>query len=162
MNLVIRSVLVLVVCSGLAAAQRSHFHWLADAGGLTSGGNTSFRAGLGGGGEIAIGKGFSAGPELGFIAPRTGRFRDTVMGLGALNGYYHFRPDSRVKFDPYASMGYSVLFRDGHVNLFNYGGGLTYWVREDLGFRTEFRDRTGSGIHLWSFRVGVSFTRLLP
>jgi hypothetical protein len=162
MNLLIRSVLLLGVCCGAATAQRSHFHWLADAGGLTADGITSFRAGLSGGGEIAIGRGFSAGPELGFIAPRTGRFRDTVVGLGSANGYYHFRGDRTVRFDPYASMGYSALFRREHVNLFNYGGGLTYWVRPDVGFRAEFRDRAGSGMHLWSFRVGVSFTRLFP
>lgn len=143
-------------------AQRPHFHWLIDAGGRSEGGNTSFVAALNGGGEIPIAYGFSAGPELGFIAPRTGRFWDTVQGIGSMNGYYHFRHGRTPRFDPYASMGYSVLFRDGFTNLFNYGGGLNYWVRPDLAFRTEFRDRTGAGMHLWSFRFGISFTRLQP
>lgn len=162
MRLLGRLVVILAFCCFGAFAQRSHFHWLVDAGGATSGGNTRFVAGLTGGGEIAIGRGFSAGPEMGFIAPSKGRFWDTVQGLAALNGYYHFRQDERVRFDPYVSSGYSVVFRDGHLNMFNYGGGLNYWVIPNVGFRGEFRDRTGNGMHLWSFRFGVSFTRLFP
>jgi hypothetical protein len=157
--------LLLLSCAA-ALAQRSTFYWLADAGGLSATGHTGFRAGLAGGGEIAIAKGFSAGPEIGFIAPKHGKFGDTVMGLGSLNGYYHIRHGRSSRFDPFATMGYAVLFRHGSVNMFQYGAGLNYWAREDLAFRTEFRDRTwgvnpGSA-HLWSFRIGVSFTHLFP
>lgn len=162
MTLLARTVLLLSICCAAALAQRSHFHWLVDAGGATARGNTSFVAGLTGGGEIAIARGFSAGPELGFIAPRTGRFWDSVVGLAALNGYYHIRPGRTVRFDPYVSSGYSVLFRSDRIDMFNYGAGLTYWVKPDVGFRSEFRDRVGGGMHLWSFRFGVSFTRLAP
>ena len=158
------ALMLAVFCAG-ALAQRSHFYWLTDAGGLTAAGNTRFRAGLVGGGEIAITKGFSAGPELGIIAPKYGRFWSTVMGQGAFNGYYHVYHGRTARFDPYGTMGYAVVFRDGHLNMFNYGGGMNYWAREDLAVRLEFRDRLSRdpvSAHLWTFRIGVSFTHLFP
>lgn len=157
-----RAVLLLAFCCATALAQRPHFYWMVEAGGRTEEGNTGFIAGLYGGGEIPIASGFSVGPELGFTAPSTGLFWSTVQGVGSLNGYYHIRHGREPRLDPFVSMGYSALFRDGHTNLFNYGGGVNYWVRPDLAFRGEFRDRTGNGLHLWSFRFGVSFSRLSP
>lgn len=149
-----------------APAQRSTFYWLADVGALSSGGKTSFRSGLAGGGEIAITKGFSAGPEMGLIAPARGVYWDNIAGLGSLNGYYHIRYDHTRRFDPFGTAGYAVMFRTATKHMFQYGAGFNYWVREDLAFRTEFRDRTfgdnNGNAHLWTFRVGVAFTHLFP
>lgn len=154
---------VLACCATAALAQRSFFYWVGEAGAATAAGESSFRAGLTGGGEIAIAKGFSAGPEMGFLTPRH-HFNNNVAGLAAANGFYHFQHGKRA-LDPYVSAGYSALFRDGHINFFNYGGGLNYWVNPTLAVRAEFRDRvnnSGPTLHLWTFRLGVSFTRLFP
>ena len=53
MKLLARPVMILAICCSGALAQKSHFHWLVDAGGVTSGGNTQFTGGLTGGGVIA-------------------------------------------------------------------------------------------------------------
>jgi hypothetical protein len=146
-----------------AMPQRTHLYWLGEAGGATAGGQTSFRAGLSGGAEIAIAKGFSAGPEIGFITPRT-NFHDNVAGLASVNGFYHIRHGKPV-LDPFVSSGWSVLFRNGSANFFNYGGGLNCWLTPSVALRAEFRDRIhgdGTNFHLWGFRLGVSFTRLSP
>jgi hypothetical protein len=157
-------VLLLAACCAGALAQRSHYYWTTDLGGYSTAGRNSFRAGLNGGGEIAIKYGIAAGPNLGFIAPVHGLFWDTVQGLGSANGYYHpmYARLNRSRWDPFATAGYGVMFRSDVVNMFNYGGGLNYWVGDDIGVRTEFRNFTRSGANLWTFRIGVCFTHLFP
>ena len=164
MTRLVRLACVLACFSPAALPQRPQFYWLGEAGGATAGGQTSFRAGLSGGAEVAIAKGFGAGAEIGFIAPHQGKFQDTVMGLASANGFYHIRHRKPV-FDPFVTAGWSGLFRDGNANFFNYGAGLNYWVVPGVGLRAEFRDRVhsnGTDLHLWGFRLGVTFTRLSP
>jgi hypothetical protein len=158
-----RLALMLACFSAALPGQRTLGYWAGEVGAATAGGVSDFRAGLAGGAEIAIGKGFSAGPEIGFITPRRA-FHDNVAGLASASGFYHVR-HGRPVLDPFVSAGWSALFRSDSVNFFHYGAGLNYWISPDIAVRTEFRDRlhnNGSTLHLWTFRLGLSFTHLSP
>ena len=99
--------------------------------------------------------------EVGFIAP-VQHFADRLIGQVSANGYYH---PLRRKIDPFATLGYTLLFRSGTRNALNYGGGLNYWFSREIALRGEFRDHTydaGPRVHFWGVRLGVSFTILGP
>ena len=56
--------------------------------------------------------------------------------------------------------GYSLIFRGGHLNFFNWGGGFHYWFARHAGVRFEFRDHVYSGYsieHYWGIRLGIAF-----
>jgi len=94
---------------------------------------------------------------LGYI---TG-WRDFGNGIGMLsvNGSYHFNRNR--KLSPFISGGYSMAFRSGAINLFNFGGGINYWFRDRIGLRLEFRDHVYSqyshSTHYLGGRIGCSF-----
>jgi hypothetical protein len=149
---------------GLALAQRSLGYWFVAPGGLTSSGTTAFDIHMGGGGELAIGKGFSAGIEAGAVGLRHD-YTHSVQGVVSANGYYHFRPARDVRWDPFVTGGYSLFFRRGASNLGNFGGGVNYWFLRHVAFRLEFRDHVaggGSTVHYWGARFGLSFTETSP
>jgi hypothetical protein len=104
-----------------------------------------------------------AGVELGAVGT-TADFRDSVIGVASANGYYHVTPGRWEKFDPFGTVGYSLLFRNGTANAVNYGAGLNYWFKPGLAARVEFRDHyaPASSTHFWGFRFGLSFSELWP
>jgi hypothetical protein len=111
------------------------------------------------GGEGLIYKGLGAGGEIGYLTPARGI--GNGFGIVSGNGSYHFTnvSESR-KFVPFATGGYSFLFRSGTAHGFNAGGGVNYWFRERIGLRVEFRDNvfySGRPIHFLGVRVGLSF-----
>lgn len=164
-----RPVLVFAVVlfgfSTSAPAQRSLGYWFAAPGGITTNGHTTSAIHLGGGGEIAVWKGTAVGIESGAIGPFD-KYVDNVQGIASLDGVYHFFHSQSARFDPFAETGYSLLFRKGTANLWNFGGGLNYWASPSLALRVEFRDHMQGGtfndIHYWGFRFGLSFTQLSP
>jgi len=108
---------------------------------------------FGGGGEFPIYKGLGAGGELGYLAP-TSYIRDG-FGVFSLNGTYDFLQGRRsAKVSPFATTGYSLGFRDGHVNGYNFGGGIHYWFADRMGLRAEFRDHVFEKTHFYGFRIG--------
>ena len=128
-------------------------------GGLASAGNTQSRYSLGGGAERLLSRGIGTGAEIGAVFPGNGPIKDT-SGLFSLNGYYHFKIDERL--DPFATAGYSVLFRSSTENMFNFGGGMTYWFHDNKGLLLEVRDHIGSTKsgptgNYWQFRIGFTF-----
>lgn len=73
---------------------------------------------------------------------------------------YHFVHGKDIKLDPFVTGGYTLMFRNGHVNLFNFGGGLNCWFSHRLGVRLELRDqvhRDGVSVHYWGGRIGLAF-----
>jgi hypothetical protein len=55
----------------------------------------------------------------------------------------------------------TLAFSNGeHENLFNFGGGVDYWMKKRVGLRIEFRDQVWSGpsqtSHFWGARFGVT------
>jgi hypothetical protein len=164
MRLFLPALLLIPCLAGAAFAQRSMGYWFVAPGGATAAGNTSFTVHMGGGGELALWKGVSAGIEGGAVGLKRD-YTDTVQGVVSLNGYYHFRPSRDARWDPFVTAGYSLFFRRGSTNLVNFGGGVNYWFVRHVGFRFEFRDHVMGGppaVHYWGTRMGLSFTGFSP
>jgi len=83
----------------------------------------------------------------------------TARPLGRLN--YHVAHGRHLKADRFVTGGYTLMFRSGHLNLFNFGGGLNYWLSCRLGARIELRDHvysaSSASAHCWGFRFGLAF-----
>lgn len=112
-------------------------------------------ASFGGGGEFILYKGIGAGADLAYISP-WGDFSDGI-GMFSLNASCHFNRAGKVS--PFVTAGYSLAFRSGHADLFNFGGGAHWWFGEGVGLRLEFRDHVQAGYntHLMQARIGFSF-----
>ena len=153
------ALILLAAWSAAASAQSSNGYVFFAPGGLTCCSHTAMTLHLGVGGEAAIGKGVGVGAEIGALGPRR-YFTDNVVGIFSPNGYYHFVHGKSGKADPFVTAGYTMLFRSGHANLFNFGGGVNYWFHSKVAARFEFRDHvyhSGPALHYWGFRFGVAF-----
>ena len=157
-----RLVVLLLAAPTLSMAQRSHGYLFAAPGALTASilgarGSTATLH-LGAGGEGIFGKGIGLGAEAGALLPE-GQV-EAVVGLGSVNGYYHF-VHSEQKADPFVTGGYTVGFRGATVNLFNFGGGVNYWFISRLGVKVEVRDHlwtpANATVHAWGVRLGLTF-----
>jgi hypothetical protein len=109
---------------------------------------------LGWGYETPDCQGLRAGLELGYLSAT----RDFSQGLGVLsaNAVYHIGgPPAPRAWRPFLTAGYSLGFREGTANLFNFGGGVDYWAGSNQNaLRLEFRDHVGLGDqHFWGVRV---------
>jgi hypothetical protein len=151
-------VLLLAFC-GAAHAQLTRGYAYVAPGGITQAGYTARSYAVGGGAERLLDRGVGVGAELEGVVPGVGRSRDAV-GIFSINPYYHFLRER--KLDPYATAGYSLVFRDFTANAFNYGAGLNYWFQENLGVMAEIRDRRvgqsgAPAVHYWGVRIGLTF-----
>jgi hypothetical protein len=92
---------------------------------------------VGGGGEARVYKGLGVGGEFGFLFPR----EEFLYGAGLLsvNTSYRWNTGTHWKVQPFATGGYSLLFRGFAENRLNFGGGLTYWMADRAGLRVEYR-----------------------
>jgi hypothetical protein len=145
--------------SAVVAAQPSNGYAFFAPGGVTCCSSTTMMLQFGVGGEAVLWKGIGVGAEVGVLGLRH-YFTDSAMGVFSPNGYYHFRHTRELKADPFVTGGYTLLFRSGHANLANFGGGLTYWFHKRLGARLEVRDQfntTGTIGHFWGVRLGLAF-----
>lgn len=111
--------------------------------------------GFGGGAETLVYKGLGLGGEIGYLLPRSAP--SGGYGLLSANPSYHFVNRKKPgKLAPFVTGGYSLAFRSGSISMFNYGGGVTYWLSEKIGLRFEVREhRRGGGILM--FRTSVTF-----
>ena len=151
---------VLAVAFAAAAfAQSTSAYVFGAPGGASGSGSTRATLQAGAGVELALPKGFGAGIEAGAISP----FRswgDDTLGFFSANGYYHFNKGNDRRIDPFVTAGYTNFFRDGHLNLVNFGGGVNLWATRHLGGRLEVRDQVNSRydtVHYWNFRLGLAF-----
>lgn len=162
----LRASLWILLLAGAAWAQGSNGYVFFAPGGVSCCGHTAMTVQFGAGGEAVLGWGIGVGAEIAALGTRQD-FADSVVGAFSPNGYYHFVHGRRAKADPFVTAGYTLLFRSGHTNLFNFGGGVNYWFRPKLGARVEFRDfvyHSGGGfgfngttINYWGVRVGLAF-----
>jgi hypothetical protein len=161
-------VLLLALARPLQAQHSNGYVFFAP-GGITCCGHTAMTLQFGAGGEAVLGKGIGLGAEVGAVGTRR-YFADSVVGVFSPNGYYHFVHGKHITIDPFVTGGYTLIFRSGHANLFNVGGGMNYWFRSRLGGRLEFRDqvhtecvelscspRDGASVHYWGVRFGLAF-----
>ncbi len=115
---------------------------------------------LSGGGEGFVYRGLAIGGEGGY-----GWINDNFKegaGMFSVNPAYHFKGRGRSKaLVPFVTAGYGALFRDGHVDGFNAGGGATWWPQDHIGLRFEGRvHHFGAGplgANVYMFRIGPSF-----
>ena len=160
MKLTIRVLLLIGACLAVLPAQSSHGYVFFAPGGATCCGHTAMTLQLGAGAEGVIGKGFGVGAEIGAVGVREA-FGDSVVGVFSPNGYYHFVHGRDFKTDPFVTAGYTLIFRSGHANLFNFGGGVNYWFHSRLAARVEMRDQVhtsnGPSLHYWGVRMGLAF-----
>jgi len=129
-------------------------------GGVSGGSATTASVHFGGNAEVLVYKGLAVGPEIGYLAP----WHSMSDGIGVLsaNGSYNFFPRrAEQKAVPFVTGGYTLFFRSGTANGFNFGGGVNWWFKPKVGLRLEFRDQVWPGrysnaAHFFEFRVGVA------
>jgi hypothetical protein len=116
---------------------------------------------VGAGGEVLLFRGLAVGGELGAM----GRPGDEV-GLYSIDSSYHFsHARGKSKLVPFIEGGYTRAFGNRgspYPNIFNFGGGVHYWVFKRVGLRLEFRDYVAQHSFFagtdqyWGFRVGLA------
>lgn len=144
---------------GVAAAQSSSGFVYFAPGGLTASGQTIMTFQVGAGGDFILGKGIGLGAEIGAVGPRRA-FGPGALGVLSPDLSYHFVRGETRKADPYVTGGYTLFFRSGIENLFNFGVGANYWFARRAGLKIEFRDQVysrGGTAHFWGVRFGVAF-----
>jgi hypothetical protein len=141
-------------------AQSSHGYVFAAPGGISAGGGTDATLHGGVGFEAIVWRRWAGvGAEAGWLGPveRLG----SGVGTVSPNGYFHFGGDRLRGIDPFVTAGYTMFIRSGTENLFNFGGGLNWWFRDNVGLKFEIRDHVDSDrfrtLHYWGFRFGVTF-----
>jgi hypothetical protein len=146
-----------LLAAGQTAVQPKAHGYFFFAPGVTTPGSTG-TAHFGGGGEGLIYKGLGVGAELGYLAP----WRSFASGIGTFspNVSYHFLPKQDRKLEPFVTGGYTLFFRSGTANGFNFGGGINYWLKDSIALRFAVRDNVwtkyATGHHV-GFRIGVTF-----
>ncbi len=149
---------LLVLAAAGAAAESSNAYVFAAPGGVTSYGHTSMTLHFGGGVDAILYKGLGINAEIGALGPREALGES--VGVFSAGAAYYFRHAKELKLEPFVSGGYSLMFREGHENLFYFGGGVNYWLARRVGLRFEVRDHVYSqyqAVHFWGVRLGVSF-----
>lgn len=142
-----------------ASAQWTNGYVFVAPGGVTGSAKTQATLQVGAGVEVALPKGFGAGAEVGALS-QIRSWGDSTVGVFAPTGYYHFLRRKDRRLDPFVDGGYTLFFRDGHANLFHFGGGANLWAARHLGARIELRDQvdtTYGTLHYWGFRLGLAF-----
>lgn len=140
----------------VSAQSKGQGYFFVAPGGISGSGRTVSSLHFGGGGEGLLYKGLGVGGEIGYLG--LARSLGDGFGVFSANGSYHFRTRSDRKLAPFVTAGYSLAFRSGTANMFNFGGGVHYWFCEKVGLRLEFRDHVWSReAHFWGLRIGVAF-----
>ncbi|HYO84222.1 MAG TPA: hypothetical protein VES20_22650 [Bryobacteraceae bacterium] len=162
MRLVTRFFLLLTMTVVSAAAQSHYGYGFAGVSGIpgrvlyTNWQGTMAHAGLGG--QARIGRGWTAGAEVGVISAVDNEYGRTT-GLLSAGPEFHLPTGGR--FDPFLTGGGSKLGVGGDGWMWFYGGGLNYWFRQRLGIRVEFRDHVwpteGSSVRFTGVRAGLTF-----
>ena len=134
----------------VASAQSSNFYIF---GGIGTGGSSNNRISMGGlGYEHVFRKTVGVAGEIGGIGSGFGGF-----AVFSANGYAHLTPGKDSRLDPFVTGGYSAAVEEGSANMFNFGGGVNYWLHRRFGLRLEIRDHVfiDSVAHYWGFRFGL-------
>lgn len=124
---------------------------------MTSPGSTG-TAHFGGGGEGLVCKGLGVAAELGCLTS----WRSFGDGIGTFspNVSYHYLAKQDGKLEPFVTGGYTLFFRSGTLNEFNFSGGSNYWLKASIALRFEVRDNVWTEyatVHHVGFRIGETF-----
>jgi hypothetical protein len=96
-------------------------------------GETVFQ--VGGGAESELAGGFGVTGELGYLS----FFGGTGVGVFSPGVIYNFSPEKEIA--PFATAGYSLIFRSDTTNAYYFGGGIDKWVGDSVGVRLEGRSQ---------------------
>lgn len=150
---------LLLTMSAVAAAQNSSGYVFFAPGGVTASGHTEATFHTGGGFDAHLAKGVALNMELGILYPKK-YFSEAVSGVFSPGGAYYFRHGKDLRLEPFIDGGYSLIFRNGHGNLWYCGGGVNYWLTQHVGLRFEVRDHIyphSPTVHFWGLRAAVAF-----
>ena len=158
-NLLLAAFLLLAFSFG-AAAQYSHGYAFGAPGGISTRGANQATVHAGAGFDVLVWrKWVGFGAEAGYLTPTDSI--DSGVFVTSPNGYLHIPVDWDRRLDPFVTAGYSLFFRSSTRNLWNFGGGMNWWLADRWGLRFEVRDHVDSGsrstVHYWNLRFGVSF-----
>ncbi len=144
-------ILVPVLCFG---QERAHGYLFTSAGDSFGSGGSAGALHFGGGAEIFAVRGLAISPELGYLAP----WKSLGDGIGVLsaNGTYHFLRKGKTM--PFITGGYSLGFRNGTMNMANFGAGFDRWIGERHGLRLEVRDHYAPSVDQHYLGVRVAWT----
>ena len=125
--------------------------------GATLGDGAAATLTMGAGAEGLIKGGFGAGADVSYLFYPTGGFSEG-FGLFSPGVIYQFNPARKTV--PFVTGGYSLVFRQGTLNLIHYGGGFNHWFNNHYGLRFEVRDHIqtrSAEYHLLQFRAAFLF-----
>lgn len=95
------------------------------------------------------------GGDIDYLAPQSSF--SSGVGVVSVGPSLHFRRHEDSPIDPFVTGGYTAFFRNGVHSGGNYGAGVNWWLRPDVGLRVELRDQVVESTHYWGVRFGVDF-----
>ncbi len=147
-----------------AIAQSNDAYNAVGALGFGFGGRSDWNTGFGklmsfaGAGEGYVWKGLALGGDGQLVWNRDQS--DSYFGLLSLGPSYHFddRENPR-RVVPFVTGGYGLAFREGGISLYQMGAGVTWWPKDRVGLRFEYRyfDNTRDAFQMNQLRFSVTF-----
>ena len=131
---------------------------------------TTLQAGVGG--HLVVYKGLGLNVETGALFhPGNGEAHTSLTSFGA--SYHFLNSQSPRKIVPFVTAGYTYAVNSTmpNMHMLNFGGGVDYWFRENLGLRLEVRDHfspkaypngtffPSAPVHFLGYRIGVVWGR---
>ena len=148
-------------CTDLLAQEYSphrasgHLYYAAAAP-LSDSGAIDYPLGVGGGGQVFLTRGLTAGTDFGYYS--NPRYRDVDFGLFSANLGYYFKDRKEFKrFDPFVLGGYGLMRDERSWNLGFGGFGFETWFTRRIGMRIDMRMYGGPGAAFGTFHAGISF-----
>jgi len=92
------------------------------------------------------------GGEIGLLG-----ISDSAYGTLSVNVSYHVGRSRQDRLRPFVTAGYTRLFPDAVVNMWNAGVGMHHWFSRDVGLRAEVRDHIypRQSLHVLDARFGI-------
>lgn len=127
---------------------------------------------VGVGGHLMVYNGLGMNVETGALFhPANMEARTTLTSFGASYHFLNSRSPRRIV--PFVTAGYSYAANSTmpNMHMVNFGGGVDYWLREELGLRLEVRDHfapkaypdgtffPSAPVHFLDYRIGVVWGR---
>jgi hypothetical protein len=119
---------------------------------------TGFK-GAGGGVEAFIWRGVSAGGEVSVFRDTYGGATRDLRHVGANVSYHFTAREGTRRLDPFVLFGVGRYFPGQSRAVVHGGGGFTYWFKQHVGARFEFRvgEWQYAEYTVGAFRLGIAF-----
>ena len=153
--------LMMICLSAMAFGQSLQVVGFVAPGRFSTAGKGEFGFQFGGGVKYITSTGLGAGAEIALSAPKEG-FSSYQAATASFNGYYAFKLPAET-VESFLTGGYTRTFLNRMGGDWgNFGGGVTVWSTQSIGFLTEFRghfrkfqaNQEGAD-KMWVIRIGV-------